>query len=108
MCHEDVGLNKHEAAEDFAVVLDLLEKDVLKVEVIEDLRGLNGHLISCAVLYAACQLFSINDLVKPNKSLIKGKADLSCLNGVIDILHTRVFPDHLLFVIFLGTVMLKG
>lgn len=108
MRHEDVGLNEDEAAEDLAVVLNLLEKDVLKVEVIEHLRGLDGHLISCAVLHAACQLFSINDFVKANKGLIKGEADLSSLDGVIDILHTLSFPDRLIFVDFGGIVMLKG
>ena len=108
MCHEDVGLNEHEAAEDLAVVLDPLEKDVLKVEVIEYLRGLNGHLISCAVLHAACQIFSINDFVEANKGLIKGEANLICLDGVIDILHTRSFPDRLVFLDFEGIVMLKG
>ena len=108
MCHEDVGLHEHKVAEDLAVVLDPLEKDVLKVEVIEDLRSLNGHLIFCAVLHAACQIFSINDFVKANKGLIKGETYLSCLDGVIDILDARGFPDQLFLIDFDGIVMLKG
>jgi hypothetical protein len=41
MCHEDVSLHEHKVAEDLAVVLDPLEKNVLKIEVIDDLRSLN-------------------------------------------------------------------
>ena len=53
MCHEDVSLHEHKVAEDLAVVLDPLEENILKIEVIEDLRSFNRQLISSAVLHAA-------------------------------------------------------
>ena len=86
MSHENEGLNEREATENLAMVQNPMEKHILEVEILNDIRCLKRDLVLRTILHLPDEIFPVIYGTETHIGLIESQANLFRLLGIIYLL----------------------